>query len=119
MTEKVLVLRTVKADMTAHGGFKWPESGICEALDWDPSPSIECGKALHGLLWGSGDWSLLSKGIDAVWQLVMVDPADGLVIGKDKVRFKRGEVVYSGDQAGAMTRLLCSPEAFERTEREA
>jgi hypothetical protein len=35
--ETVLVLRTCNADMTAHGGFKWPESGHVAAPDWLPT----------------------------------------------------------------------------------
>ena len=38
----VLVLRTVNADGTSHGGFRWPDSGAVEAPDW--SPVAECGQ---------------------------------------------------------------------------
>ncbi len=120
-SDRVLVIRTCAANMASHHDpkFIWPREGFCEAPDWDPSPEIECGNGLHGLLWGNGDWSLLSSAVDAVWMIVSVDPADGLVVGTSKCRFKRGEVIYCGDQAGATTRILCAPEAMARAQAEA
>ena len=119
--DRVLVLRTCKADMSsAHTpSFVWPMSGFAEAPDWNPDPSEQCGHGLHGLLWGNGDWSLLSNEPDAVWMIVAVDPADGLVINPAKCRFRRGEVIYCGDMSGAATRILCSPEAMARAFAEA
>ncbi|MCC6809967.1 MAG: hypothetical protein IT381_21235 [Deltaproteobacteria bacterium] len=120
-TEKVLVLRTCNANMSsAHdSSFVYPKSGPVEAKDWDPDETRACGGGLHGLLWGAGDWSLLSNAHDAVWMLVAVAPSDGLVPSEGKVRFRKGEVVYAGDQAGAMTRIMCSPEAMTRSQKEA
>ena len=31
---EVLVVKCVNDDLTAHGGFKYPENGIVEATDW-------------------------------------------------------------------------------------
>ena len=117
----VLVIRTCNADMSsAHDkSFVWPKSGPVEVADWDPNPAIDCGRGLHGLMWGNGDWSLLSNAADAAWLIVEVDPADGMVAHANKVRFRKGEVVYCGDQVGAMTRILCGPEAMARAEKEA
>lgn len=41
-----MMLRTCRADMTSHGGFRWPRPdedlghglGVAVAPDWDPSP---------------------------------------------------------------------------------
>ena len=119
--ERVLVLRTCAPDMSSYHtpSFIWPKSGFAEAPDWDPNPAEACGHGLHGLLWGNGDWSLLSNKPDAVWMIVAVDPADGLVINPSKCRYRRGEVIYSGEMQGALTRILCSPEALSRALAEA
>jgi len=120
---KALVLRTCTAEMrgtSEHSKhFVWPKSGMAEAPDWNPDPSVQCGQGLHGLLWGHGDWSMLSSADDAVWMVVVVDPADGIVVGTEKCRFKRGEVVYCGDRSGAMMRVLCGPEAMANAQSEA
>jgi hypothetical protein len=102
---KVLVLRTCAADMSAHGGFIWPESGPVECPDWDPEPV--CGNGLHGALWGEGDGNLLSWEPDAKWLVVEVLATD--VVELDgKVKFPRGEVVYCGTRQGA-TELIQRP----------
>ncbi len=97
-----LMLRTCHADMTSHGGFVWPESGPVEAPDW--SPVAECGHGLHGLLWGAGDYALLSSAYDARWLVVEVDAAGVVDIG-GKVKVPRGVVVYCGTSAGALAVL--------------
>jgi len=97
-----LMLRTCAADMTAHGGFRWPESGPVECPDWDPTP--ECGHGLHGLLWGRGDYSLLSSAHDAKWLVVEIDPATAVEIGS-KIKVPRGTVVYCGHSRGALAML--------------
>ena len=98
----VLVLRTCFANMTSHGGFRWPESGPVAAPDW--SPVAECGRGLHGLLWGEGDGSLLDWSDDARWLVVEV-PAGSTVDLAGKVKFPRGEVVFCGDRLGATSMI--------------
>ena len=44
--ETVLVLRTCSANMTSHGGFKWPKHGPVSAPDW--VDNFECENGLHG-----------------------------------------------------------------------
>jgi hypothetical protein len=102
--EFVLIIRTCKADGTSYNGFKWPESGLVECPDWDPKP--ECGNGLHGLMWGDGDWSLINNANDAKWQVVKVSPADIVKIDDSKVKFRKGEVVFTGGMAEAVTRVL-------------
>ena len=92
--EYALVMRTCKADMTSHHGFKWPESGIVTAPDWNPKPV--CGFGLHGLLWGEGDSSLLDWSADAKWIVCRVDVATIVEID-GKVKFPSCDVVYCGD----------------------
>jgi hypothetical protein len=95
MKTKVLVIKTVNSDMTAYNGFKYPENGLVKAPDWDPIP--ECGKGLHGLLWGTGNSSLLSWNQDAKWLAIEVDPYT-LVDLKGKVKFPKGNVVCCGNR---------------------
>ncbi len=110
MSAVVQVLRTCAADMTAHSGFKWPESGPVECADWDPTP--ECGNGLHGLLWGDGDWSLLNDDGKRKWLIVEV-AADAIVSLGSKVKFPRGNVVFCGGDVEAITKILCGKERFE------
>jgi hypothetical protein len=95
-----LVLRTCKANGSSYGGFRWPVSGPVECRDWRPTP--ECGHGLHGLLWGIGDHSLLSRDATALWQVVRVLASEVMAIDALKVKFPRGEVVCSGTAAEAI-----------------
>jgi hypothetical protein len=99
--ETVLVLRTCSANLTSHGGFVWPESGLVKCPDWKPAP--HCGNGLHGLLWGAGAGNLLDWTPEAKWQVVEVE-ADAVVAidGGEKVKFPQGIVVYCGERAGAV-----------------
>jgi len=100
----VLILRTCAADMTAHGGFTWPESGPVEAPDWNPEP--ECGGGLHGFLWGEGDGNLADWSESVKWLIVRVLAADVVAIDACKVKFPRGEVVFVGDRLAATNYLI-------------
>ena len=112
---KALVLRTCKADLTSLNGFKWPASGSVECPDWDPRP--ECGHGLHGLPWGTGNWSYLSAEADAIWQVVEVDEESCVPIDGDKVKFPKGNVIFSGRMAEAVTTVLCDPRAMKGAEQ--
>ena len=100
--EKVLVLRTCAADMSAYGGFVWPESGLVAAPDWIPMPTY--GGGLHGLLWGEGAGRRLSWEGDARWLVVSV-LASEIVDLKNEVKFPRGEVVFCGTREAAIAYL--------------
>ena len=97
-----LVLRTSDEDGRGYGGFQWPESGPVAAPDWKPVK--ECGRGLHGLLWGHGDLSLLEWGSDALWQVVgLSDDELAKTLEFDgKCKFPSGEVVFSGPMRGAV-----------------
>jgi hypothetical protein len=97
----VLVLRANADGPRSHGGFLWPESGPVEAPDWNPV--AECGKGLHGLLWGEGDRATMPDNAfrdGSRWLVVEVLAAD-VVDLRGKVKFPRGEVVFCGDRYGA------------------
>ena len=93
---KVLCLRTCDENMEAYNGFKWAESGIVECDDWKPTE--KCGNGLHGLLWGTGDYRLLNNDEpNRIWQVVEVE-ADDMIDLDEKVKFKRCNVIYTGDR---------------------
>ncbi len=99
----VYVLRTCKADMTSHNGFKWPKKGDVKAPDWDKKP--ECGNGLHGQLWGNGDPSLLNWSEDAAWLVCKVATKD-IVDLSGKVKFPKCKVVFCGDRKGATDYII-------------
>jgi hypothetical protein len=103
----VPIMRTCNADMTSHGGFKWPRKGLVTCSDW--KPTYRCGNGLHGLLNGEGDGELLNWADDAVWLVVMVD-ASVILSGQgdliDKCKFPRGTVVFSGARDKAIAEMV-------------
>ena len=95
------LLKTVKADGTARGGFQWPldEGAEVAAPDWDPTPV--CGGGLHGLLNGAGSGGLIDWSTDAVW-IVAEIPDDETVVDLDgKVKVRRCMVRHVGDKTSA------------------
>jgi len=123
-SDKVLCLRTCPADMIARGkindvewSFKWPTRGFVECPDWDPTPT--CGHGLHGLLWGDGDWSLLKDEPDSVWMVVEVCVANLVKIDESKVKFRCGNVIFTGVKADAIARVLTGAEAMTEAQKRA
>src|ERR1017187_8047676 len=112
-----LVIRTSDKDRKARGGFQWPERGVVECPDWNDKP--ECGGGFHGLLWGEGDWSLLSSAHDATWQVVKIALSDSIKIDGQKIKFKKGEIVHSGGMAEAFELVLCHKTRFALLQKEA
>lgn len=98
-TKKALVLATCNAHMIDSRGFRWPQRGPAEAPDWDPEP--ECGRGLHGLLWGIGDYSFLALADPFAYWLVVEVEAHTVVHLDGEVLCPRGNVVYCGGMAGA------------------
>ncbi len=106
--DTVLVLRTCSANMTSHGGFKWPKRGPVSAPDW--LDNYECGNGLHGWLWGEGDGSLGHVDTPkAKWLVVRVLASEirhgaGHLLGKCK--FPRGYVVHCGTRKSATEYIM-------------
>jgi len=95
------LLKTVRPDGAAWGGFRWTldEGAEVIAPDWDPTPV--CGGGLHGLLNGAGDGSLINWSTDAVW-IVAEIPDDETVVDVDgKVKVRRCIVRHVGDKTSA------------------
>ena len=91
---KTLVLKQVKPDNTAYGGFKWPDSGKVTCENWVAEK--ECGNGLHGFNKGVGNASLADYSEGNIWKVVEVSN-NGLIDLGGKVKFKSGYVIYSGD----------------------
>jgi hypothetical protein len=91
-SHKVLVLRGSNKDRssTYDPRFIYPKKGKVVAPKWDPAP--ECGRGLHGFVWGTGDGGLLRTG--GIYQIISVDSKDIVDLGT-KVKFKKGEVVLT------------------------
>ena len=98
--DEVLVLKSLPANMQAHGGFLWPKSGIVSAPDW--IESNECGNGLHGWLWGEGNAELRCTHNDAVW-LVLTVKQSTIIDLQGKVKFPSCNVVFCGEMADAVT----------------
>jgi len=94
--ETVLLIRSVKEDMTSTNGFVWPKSGTVACPDW--KDNLECGNGLHGLLPGQNDPSTwYSDGPILVLEVDVssIKDLDG------ECKFPECEVVYCGDMKGA------------------
>jgi len=91
---KTLILKQVKPDNTAYGGFKWPDSGKVACEKWEAKK--ECGNGLHGFNKGVGDATLADYSEGNIWKVVEVT-TKGLIDLNGKVKFRTGEVIYSGD----------------------
>ena len=98
----VLVLRTVDKDRRAYGGFQWPERGLVEAPDWDPS--ARCGGGLHGWLRGEGESMDETFNVGRLWQVVEVEESS-IVHLSGKVKFPRGNVLLTGSQLEAVQEI--------------
>ncbi|HHM6807367.1 TPA: hypothetical protein ACRL8D_005037 [Pseudomonas aeruginosa] len=107
--ETALVLRTCSADLTSHGGFRWPDKigAVVEAPDW--KKDNKCGHGLHGWLFGQGDHDCSSTvgDTDAKWLVVEVDLSDLIALG-GKVKFPRCTIRHIGDRASATKFLIAN-----------
>jgi hypothetical protein len=98
----VYALKTVKSDLTSHGGFRWKKRGVVVAPDWNPDPV--CGGGLHAFLRGEGNGSLADWSTDALW-LVLQIPEGSYVDLDGKIKFPRCTVVFCGDRKSATDKL--------------
>ncbi len=98
----MLILKAVKSDLTAHGGFQWPASGPVECPDWLPTNT--CGRGLHG--WANGEGDYVHEG--SHW--LVFDSLDSQVISlASKVKTgPRAAVVFSGSQSDAVKYLIAA-----------
>jgi len=102
--EVAYMLRCCDAQMRGHGGFVWPAEGAIEAPDW--SPTKECGRGLHGWLWGEGNPGVSdhAQSPEAKW-LVCAAWKDDVIDLSAKVKFPRAWVVFCGARDEAVRRI--------------
>ena len=97
----VLVLRTVNPDGTSYNGFRWPEKGPVTCPDFLPEKT--CQNGLFGYLRGVGDAASIRW--DGLFQVVRVPLSEIIDLG-GKVKFPRGEVVFTGSRQEATDLLV-------------
>ena len=106
MSKSVLVLRACKADMSSRNGFIWPTTGPVECPDWNHTK--RCGNGLHGWLHGHGNGQASDYWrADCKWLVVKVKNKH-IIDLDDKVKFKKGTVVFCGDRKGATDYLIAN-----------
>ena len=95
------LLKTVRPDGAAWGGFRWTldEGAEVIAPDWDPTPV--CGGGLHGLLNGAGNGSLINWSTDAVWIVAEIPDGETVVDVDGKVKVRRCIVRHVGGKTSA------------------
>ncbi len=98
------MLKTVNEDMTAYGGFVWPDAGEVVAPDW--SPNAECGNGLHGALSGEGDGRLFNWSADARWLVCEIADDTQIVDLDGKVKVECCTVIHCGDRASATNKMV-------------
>ena len=100
--KKVLVLRVNDKNGRAYyNGFQYPlkTRTWVEAPDWKPTK--ECGNGLHGFLYGEGDGRLANWKYDDLWYVLSVNEDELIILGEDKVKYKKGYVLYIGNRKDA------------------
>ena len=98
------MLRSCDENMSAYGGFTWPQSGAVECPDWNPRQ--ECGNGLHGLLMGVGGAALTAQDDPtAKWLVCAVWSADVVDLG-DKVKVPRAWVTFCGARDAAVAEIM-------------
>jgi len=93
--ERVLVLKRCIQDNKAYNGFVYTEVGTTvEASDWKDNK--ECGNGLHG--WTENNWQYYDNSLQGNWVVLEVNKVDGFVDLDDKVKFRKGKVLYNNKE---------------------
>ena len=109
MSEKALVLRVCKADMTSYGGFVWPSEIGSEVVAPDWIANGKCGNGLHGWLYGQGDHGCADhwRNSDAKWMVLEVALSDVVMLG-GKCKFPRAVVRFVGYKSDAAAYIIAN-----------
>ena len=101
---EILVLRRNIYSNKSHNGFKYPKEigAIVEAPDWIDSE--QCGNGLHG--WTQGAEDYFDTGLKGYFYIIKVNKEDGFVDLGDKIKFRKGEIIYYGEAGGAHQIML-------------
>lgn len=106
--KKVLLVKCLDRGRTGNDGrFTYPPAPavgqIIEDDRWDGKPTCD-GGGFFGWAWGIGVGDGRAPDACAPWLVIAADPIDvvGDVDGGIKCKCRRAEIIYDGDQAGAM-----------------
>ena len=100
---KILVLKRCIEGGKAYNGFIYPKAGeVVEAEDWEDSE--ECGDGLHG--WTEDKWEYYDFKLKGNWVVLEVNKEDGFVELGDKVKFRKGKVLYNGESLDMAKELM-------------
>ena len=110
----VLALRTVTADGTSHGGYRYDltPGAVNAAPDWNAKP--ECGGGLHVLVEAQGNWGLLDWSADAKALIVRVRRDEIVHIDAQKAKVPRLRVERVTTLASALCALACDAATITR-----
>jgi len=109
-TKSLLILKVVPPSMETQNGFVWPTKGDVECPDWKANK--KCGNGLHGWMWTPSCNIANSNGHHekegAKWLVVRVQSSDLVDLG-DKVKFRRGTVIFCGSFEDAIKKIQIDP----------
>lgn len=109
--DKVLIVKNTWPEGEAHDDFRWPESGIVTAPDWNPEP--RCGGGLHGWPWGVCIGYGKDPEYGGRWYVLAAQPEDVVVVGTaEKVKAREVEIVLCGTFHDAMQYTLAGRVAW-------
>ena len=110
----VRALRTVTADGTSHGGYRYDltPGAVNAAPDWNAKP--ECGGGLHVLVEAQGNWGLLDWSADAKALIVRVRRDEIVHIDAQKAKVPRLRVERVTTLASALCALACDAATITR-----
>lgn len=109
MTTALLLKTCNDIRLSKEEGIVWPDSGLVEALEWDPDPRNK--KGIQGLLWGEGNEKYLRCNPGSTSIVLEVDSDDIVALAHESfypcvVKVPRGTIVYTGDYQPAARYIL-------------
>ena len=100
--KKIVLKRCVKDNM-AYNDFVYGEVGtVVEAKDWVENQS--CGNGLHG--WTDGAELYSDKDLQGNFVVLEVETDDGFVNLGDKVKFRKGIIIYNSPDASGAHKIM-------------
>jgi hypothetical protein len=102
---EVLVIKRCVTGNLATNNFVYPPKGECvEATDWVDDE--DCGGGLHG--WTLGFDTYFNDSYKGNFVALLVNKNDGYVELGDKVKFRKGKVLYNGEDSREAHKLMRS-----------
>lgn len=100
--KKIILRKNIKGN-TSTNNFKYPKAGeYVEAPDWEAT--TKCRNGLHG--WDENNHTYCSSEYKGNWVVLEVNTKDGFIELGDKVKFRKGKVLYNGKSLNKAKKLL-------------